>query len=268
MTYTYKIRPLSVALIGAVKGVVTHLTDPLTPLLAPVLVFYLEGGDKHILVDAGISSPGADGLIHGFPVQGGGEEGIRRALGEIGLTPDDIDVLILTHLHFDHCANAGLFRNARIVVNEIEWRTAFNPVPVYRAVYEPDLFLPLEQMNLVLVGDGYQVAPGVQVVHVPGHTLGQQAVVVDTAKGKMVLCGDLAYSYVNIYPGMTEITDLTGKAIQVTPRPDLPFFPPGLHVNLTDWYESMWKVLALAGRRDMLVPGHDGALVGKVLPED
>jgi len=263
----YKIRPLQVASIGAIKGVVTHMIDPLTPLLAPVLVFYLEGGNERILVDAGIAAPGPDGLIHGFPVQGGGEEGIIKALADIGLRPDDIDVVILTHLHFDHCANVKLFKNARIIVNEIEWQSAFNPLPIFRGVYETNLILPLEQMNLILVGDGYEVAEGVQVVHVPGHTLGQQAVVVETEKGKMVICCDLAYSYINIYPETSEFKDLTGNTLKITPRPDLPFIPPGLHVNLTDWFQSMWKVLKIAGSREMLIPGHDGELLGKKLPE-
>jgi N-acyl homoserine lactone hydrolase len=48
------------------------------------------------------------------------------------------------------------------------------------------------------------------------------------------------------------------------PRPDVPFLPPAIFVNLVDWYDSMWKVVARASSRDLIIPGHDPSIVGKV----
>ncbi len=63
----YQIRPLVVAKIGAVKGVATHMVDMMTPVVVPVLAFYLEGGSKKILVDTGVVDGGPEGNFHGFP---------------------------------------------------------------------------------------------------------------------------------------------------------------------------------------------------------
>ena len=56
-----------------------------TFIVAPVLIFYIEGGGKKIVMDAGLEAPGEEGVVHGFPVVGGGgEEGIRAALKSVG----------------------------------------------------------------------------------------------------------------------------------------------------------------------------------------
>lgn len=261
----YRIHPLKVGELTAPVGVLTMLGDMRTFLVAPVLIFYLEGGPRKIVVDAGVPAAGEDGLVHGFPLKGGGEEGVRQALAKVGTTPEEIELLILTHLHFDHCAAAHLFRNARIVVQRREWETAFNPVPTARAVYDEALFRRLEHMDLVLLEGDCEVAPGVRVLLLPGHTLGMQGLAVETTRGTVVLAGDLAYSYYNINPNLSEFTDLAGNKLTLTARPDLPFAPPAIHIDLVAWFDSMWKAVAIASRRDMVIPGHDPALVNTVI---
>jgi N-acyl homoserine lactone hydrolase len=61
---------------------------------------------------------------------------------------------------------------------------------------------------------------------------------------------------------------MMGNRIACTPQPDHAFYPPGIHTDLSDWYDSVWKVLALAGSRERIVPGHEPGLVGKILPEE
>ncbi|WP_018084603.1 N-acyl homoserine lactonase family protein [Desulfurispora thermophila] len=263
----YRIIPLQVAEIMAPLGVVAMFGDMQKLLVAPVFVFYLEGGDKKILVDAGVNAPDSSGTVHGFPIMGGGEQGLRQALAQVGVQPEEVDFLILTHLHFDHCAMLPLFRRARIVVQEKEWRTAHNPVPIARAVYERELFATLERMNLVLVNGDCEIAPGVKVLLLPGHTQGMQGVAVDTGQGRFVLAGDLLYSYYNLDPSLSSFKDLRGNEIAVLPRPDLPFLPPAVHIDLSDWYASCWKAVAQAGGRERVIPGHDPAVAGKVFGE-
>ena len=91
------------------------------------------------------------------------------------------------------------------------------------------------------------VADGIEVILVPGHTKGQQAVVVETAQGKYVLAGDLLYSWINIYPDITEFIDIKGNRIPCTPQLGHAFYPPGIHTDLSDWYDSAWRVLSFAG---------------------
>ena len=248
--YEYRIHPLMVGVMGTLKGAVTHLLDMETPCAGPALVFYLEGGRQKILVDTGV----------------GGPEGVIKALNSIGLKPQDIDTVILTHLHFDHADNVGLFPQARFILQKREWEYAQSPLPIQRSRYKPQTLRELEHLDLVLVGDGYEVEPGVNVILVPGHTKGQQAVVVNTCEGRYVLAGDLLYCRLNIYPGITEFTDITGSRIACTPQPEHAFYPPGIHTDLSDWYDSVWKVLAYAGSRKRIVPGHETELVGTVIP--
>ncbi|MGB9803072.1 N-acyl homoserine lactonase family protein [Desulfofundulus sp.] len=263
----YRIIPLQVAEIMAPLGIVAMFGDMQKMLVAPVFVFYLDGGDKKILVDAGVGSPDSSGIVHGFPVIGGGEQGLRQALSRVGAEPEQIDILILTHLHFDHCAMLPLFRRARIILQEKEWQTAHNPVPVARAVYEHELFTVLERMNLVLVDGDCEIVPGVRTLFLPGHTQGMQGVAVETNRGTYVLAGDLLYSYYNLDPTITSLKDLRGNELTLTPRPDLPFFPPAVHIDLSAWYASCWKAVGVAGGREMVIPGHDPAVVEKTFGE-
>ncbi len=263
----YKIRPLVVAQIGAVKGVATHMVDMMTPVVVPVLAFYIEGGPKKILVDTGVVDGGPENNFHGFPLIDSGPQGMVKALAEIGLTPEDIDIVIITHLHFDHAANISLFPHAQFILQKKEWEYAKAPLPIQKGVYLTDLLSQLESYDLILADDGYEVAEGVKVICVPGHTKGQQAVVVNTSDGNYVIAGDLMYTLLNIYPEKTELIDMFGNQIPCTPQPGHAFYPPGIHTDLTDWYNSAWRVLSIAGTRKHIIPGHEPSLVGKVFPE-
>lgn len=236
--------------MGSIKGVTTHLLDMMTPLVGPALVFLIEGGPERILVDAGV----------------GGPEALIRALAAKELKPEDIDTVIITHLHFDHADNVGLFPQARFILQNKEWEYAKDPLPIQRSLYDPNTIAELETLNLVLVEDGFIVAPGVQVILVPGHTQGQQAVLVDTEMGPYVIAGDLLYCYLNIYPEIAEFTDMMGNMIRCTPQPDHNFYPPGIHTDLTEWYKSVERVLSLAGSRERIIPGHEPQLVEKIFP--
>ncbi|NLV17144.1 MAG: N-acyl homoserine lactonase family protein [Syntrophomonadaceae bacterium] len=237
--------------MSSIKGVTTHLLDMMIPLVGPALVFLIEGGAERILVDAGV----------------GGPEALIRALAAKGLKPKDIDTVIITHLHFDHADNVGLFPHARFILQKKEWEYARSPLPIQRSLYDPNTIAELEMLNLVLVEDGFSVVPGVQVILVPGHTQGQQAVVVNTGAGPYVIAGDLLYSYLNIYPEIAEFTDMLGNKIRCTPQPDHDFYPPGIHTDLTEWYKSVERVLSLAGSRERIIPGHDPQVVGKIFPD-
>ncbi len=260
----YTIKPLKQADITAPLGVTFMLGDMTKFVTAPVFVWLVDG-DKKILIDAGIEEP-QNGFVHGFPVLGGGEKGLTRALNDAGIKPSDIDILILTHLHFDHVACASLFNNARIYVQKKEWKSAFNPPLHYRLTYDAKLFQPLENMDLCLVNGDKKIAEGVELIFLPGHTKGLQGVAVDTINGKYLIAGDHFYTFANLNPPkeQTEIVDSMGNKIQIQPIP-LPFAPLGLHVDLSEWYDSCFKALTVA-ERGKILPGHEPSLVGKTFP--
>ncbi|MGC8716331.1 MAG: N-acyl homoserine lactonase family protein [Thermoplasmata archaeon] len=262
----YVIKPLVQAYITAPLGVSYLMGDMRTFVTTGVYMFYIEGGDSKILLDSGIEEPGSNGMVHGFPVKGGGEKGTKEALSTIGLKPEDIDILILSHLHFDHTATANIFHNAKIYVQKTEWESAFNAPPHMRGTYDMKYILPLEQIDLALVNGDVDIEGNIKLIQLPGHTKGLQGVAVPTKKGLYLISADHFYTYANINPPKEPYTikDLAGNNIQLSPS-SLPFLPPGLHVDLSEWYSSSLKAISLV-KRKMIIPGHDPTLVGKIFP--
>jgi len=145
--------------------------------------YLLRGpGDRLVLVDTGIGpvgSPASDWA----PVPGA----LRDELSAVGVPPDEIDVVVLTHLHGDHIGGAvhkgePAFRNARYVAQqaELEWIQQREPPAIDKIVR--------------VIGDRWQpvagtaeLVPGVRVHHTPGHTPGHQIVEV----GELTITGDL-----------------------------------------------------------------------------
>jgi glyoxylase-like metal-dependent hydrolase (beta-lactamase superfamily II) len=161
---------------------------------------------------------------------------LEEGLAKHGLTPEDIDWLVFTHLHFDHAANAKLMKNATIIVQKIEYDFMNNPHPVFAGLYNPEF---IAGMKLKLVEGDAEVVPGITVHLVPGHTPGAQAVAVDTAAGKAVITG-----FCSIGDVFTEDGVLT----------------PGIHASALDAYDSALKVKNMA---DIVIPQHDPILAEK-----
>ena len=119
--------------------------------------------------------------------------GLFAALADLGLGPGDIDIVINSHLHFDHCGGdtvrtaagtwAPAFPRARYVVQRGEWAQALHPVDRDKPSYRPDRLKPLEEAGrLDLIDGDATVAPGVEAVLVAGHTAFHQGVKV-TSEG-------------------------------------------------------------------------------------
>lgn len=262
----FRLYPLLQAEIMAPVGIAMPMGDMSTFFTAPVYIWYLEGSNKKIVIDAGVESPGPDGLVHGFPILGGGEEGARKALAEVDIKPEDVDILILTHLHFDHSATTSLFKNAKIYVQKKEWETAFNPVPIARPVYDTKLLEIIENMDIAFIDGDYNLIDGVKLILLPGHTEGLQGIQFESDSGTAVLAGDHFYTYFNINPSITEMEDLYGKKVSVSSLPNIPFIPPAININVKAWYESCWKIMRIVSRKDLIIPGHEPSIKGKIIP--
>lgn len=128
----------------------------------------------------------------------------RDLLAAHGVRPEDVDTLILTHLHFDHYANARLFTNAQIVVNRCDWQYLLDPEnrrTTPRCSFPRDTLAWLVDdawERLVLVRGETELLPGIRVVETGGHSPGHQLVTVETGSGLVVIAGDAVYTYANI----------------------------------------------------------------------
>lgn len=129
---------------------------------------------------------------------------LLAALEQRGLTPDDIDGVFLSHLHFDHCHNIDLFRRATVYASRAEWDYAAAPD-------ERDPFVPwmireqLETHDLELLEGEVPLWPGLRCLPVPGHTAGSYALVLEGARqGPVVLAGDAIKYPKEILTGRSE----------------------------------------------------------------
>jgi glyoxylase-like metal-dependent hydrolase (beta-lactamase superfamily II) len=120
-------------------------------------------------------------------------------LEKLGLAPADIDVVINTHLHFDHCGwntrrdgdkIVPTFPRARYVVQRAEWEHALSPNERDRASYVPDFFAPAESQSDFVEGDR-EILPGIRVEVVPGHTQDMQCVRIESEGQQAYFISDL-----------------------------------------------------------------------------
>lgn len=124
------------------------------------------------------------------------------ALRRLGVEPESVETLVLTHLHYDHTGNVDAFPNAEILVprSELEfWSGPEARYPQFAAVVEPaeiDVIVAAQREGRVrlLDGDG-EIAPGVSAICVGGHSPGQTVLVVDAESGPAVVASDAAHYY-------------------------------------------------------------------------
>jgi N-acyl homoserine lactone hydrolase len=183
----------------------------------PVHGFVVTHPGGAVLVDTGVGGP-PDVLSDWRVVN----RTVAEALADFDMTPGDIDLVINTHLHFDHCGQNAVFRNVACWVQRTELARA--------KVESPELYDWFDFMNArfeLLDGDA-EVVPGISVMTTPGHTSGHQSVVVSTGDGRAeVLIGDAAYTSVQ-YAG---------------PADDK--LPAGQAADTVSWRESLARVRAL-----------------------
>jgi len=193
-----------------------------------LMAYYLESDRYKILVDTGGTPPDGKRWQPYSRLEG---ESLDQALAAIGVAPEDIDTVILTHLHWDHASNNHLFPKARFFVQRKEYDYLTAPEPAVKNGFDPDLVM---KTNYEFIDGDCEIVEGVSVVLTPGHSAGMQCVVVETTAGKYVLGGDLITLFVN------------WEAI--------PHIPNGVCYDLDLMVKSMEKVDKLHGT---VLPGHD-----------
>jgi glyoxylase-like metal-dependent hydrolase (beta-lactamase superfamily II) len=157
-------------------------------------------GVRTMLVDAGIGGKENERFHDIYGVDR--RHSLEQALAEAGLSVSDIDIVLATHLHFDHAggfttrdASGRLrpaFPRARYVVRRGEWEDANRPHERNRASYLPDNFIPLADAGVLeLVDDDQTIMPGVRVRRTGGHTMHHQMVWLESRGQHAAYVGDL-----------------------------------------------------------------------------
>jgi glyoxylase-like metal-dependent hydrolase (beta-lactamase superfamily II) len=159
----------------------------------------IESGGRRILVDTGNGDKFSPRLKEIYGIDH--DRCVRDALAELGVEPESIDLVIFTHLHFDHAGGATrrtatgvepVFTRARHLVQRAELDAALHPHARNRASYLAENFEPLVAAGVLEAIEGeVEVAPGVRVLPTPGHSRGHQSVIVDGGDEAAIFCGDV-----------------------------------------------------------------------------
>lgn len=153
----------------------------------PVWMHLIETADARFLVDSGMP-PGFVGRPDAFACEGEEplirplmreEHQVERVLARLGLTPKDVDALVTTHLHFDHAGGQAAFADLPVVLHEAEEALG-------RSGAVPAEWFPEGPVYRPILGD-HELAPGVRLLHTPGHSPGHLSVFVEVAEGPPVL---------------------------------------------------------------------------------
>jgi glyoxylase-like metal-dependent hydrolase (beta-lactamase superfamily II) len=210
-----RINPINTGYIKLDKGAyITAGRGYGEKVAVPTWAFLVTDGNEKILVDTGMSETERANWHHPGSFQ---PETFRidDQLRKLGVGVEEVDAVIFTHLHWDHCSNMKLFKNAKCYVHEKELEFALDPHILYYKSYESKklgLTPPFENVEFETVEGEYDYNSFITLFPTPGHCPGHQSVGVKTSKGPYVIAGDAIFSDENLEPDKQK---------------DLPFTPMG-----------------------------------------
>lgn len=231
--------------------------DPHDELMPMDYFVWLIRDEQHAwLVDTGFNEAGAKAR---------GREFLRcpiESLGLMGLAPEDVNDVILTHLHYDHAGNIDKLPNANFHVQESEMQYATGRHMchgVLRHAYEVNDVIDLVRRvyaDRVRFHIGRSVlAPGLELVLIGGHTQGLQSVRVHTSRGWVVLASDASHYYENMmraspFPIVFNVGEmLTGfdtlRSLAQTPDHIVPGHDPDVRKRYPFWNDAALDIVAL-----------------------
>ncbi|SDM90856.1 Glyoxylase, beta-lactamase superfamily II [Fictibacillus solisalsi] len=170
----------------------------------PILV---QGFGKNILIEAGIGS----GKLSEKQKRNYGvheEASIETSLNELGLTVKDIDVVLMTHMHFDHASGltrkngeefVSVFENAAIHTSDIEWEELKNPNIRSRNTYWEENWKPI-QHQVYTFSETFEPINGIKMVHTGGHSDGHSVIEIQTDEQTVYHLGDIMPTHAHKNP--------------------------------------------------------------------
>lgn len=190
------------AMFGVVPKPIWEKTTPpdeqnrIKLALRPLLVVTAQ---NFILIDTGIGDKYDTKFAERYRIEK--SDSLLDSLTRLGFNPEDITMVILTHLHFDHCGGATrikdgklvpTFPDARYIVQELEWQDAIFPNRRSRASYLAENFLPIREANrLDLINGSWEICPGIELLHTGGHTRGLQLVKIKSTNKTAIFWSDM-----------------------------------------------------------------------------
>ena len=212
-------------------------TDRGKTIQLPFMLCVARRGGEVVVLDAGYLDQDIGGQWGAINYKA-----YRPLFAEIGVKLEDVSLVTISHLHWDHAGATSAFPNAKFVIQRSELEFAAGAMTQTKhaqlGFYAADV-LALVQLNwdgrvLLPEGDVEDLVPGLDVYLTPGHTIGTMTVCLDTKKGRVCYASDAVYTYRNI-------------------EDDIAL---GFGLDLYESVQSFAKIRRLVGD-GILLPGHE-----------
>lgn len=210
--------------------------DPTAPLGIDFSFWVAIRGGRAVVIDTGMAAEKAGRFGHRLLIDP------MEALARLGVRPDAVDTVVMTHLHYDHAGNTRAFPNARFHLQAEEMAFATGPLmehPYLRHAYHAeeiqDFVGYLHAGRLRLHGREAAIADGLSVHWVGGHCAGQEVVRIRTARGWAVLASDALHYGEELTRGV----------------------PYALNASTVEMLAAHARIRELAEAPDLIFPGHD-----------
>ncbi|HEY4280942.1 MAG TPA: MBL fold metallo-hydrolase [Conexibacter sp.] len=219
---------------------------------AQSVLWLIRGARQTIVVDVGSGTPERVHERFGRVFEQSAAQRPRDAVRAAGVDPDEVEVVVQTHLHWDHALSLEdrPFPNARIYLQRSELAYAAAPYPPHAGLYDPVStkgLLPAfasEYPEVVVIDGDHELDEHIRILHMPGHTPGLQALFVHAGSTRYAIAGD----------------NVPWQSSWSGPEPAR-WIPQGIHVSLQDCYRSMSRLADVA---DVVLPSHDECVLGTV----
>lgn len=196
----------------------------------PVYSVLVVHPEAKILFDTGFDLETVQRLLPFEKPEQTEEQTIPGQLKKIGLSVNDIDYVVNSHLHFDHCGANPLFPHATFVVHKEELRNAYVPEPFAKIGYVREHFDIKDAKYELITGD-YELVDGVHLIHTPGHTSGHYSLFVENLKQPVIYTADAIFGEENLEK----------------------LHPMGLHTDPSAMVDSMVRLKKLAQKKKAIM---------------
>jgi glyoxylase-like metal-dependent hydrolase (beta-lactamase superfamily II) len=217
------------------------------PIDMDYFAWIIRNEERTVLVDTGFSRKGGESRNRTFLLD------LPRAYESLGIEPSESPDVVVTHAHYDHTGNLDHFPTSRIILSRSEfefWNGPGSRHTQFQHSVEDDDLAELrraaDEGRVVLFDDTLEIAPGIELIRVGGHTPGQSVVKVDTSEGVVLLASDAIHFYEEY-------------------ERDMPFTFVADLVAMYDAFEYI-KRLEQSGEVTHVVSGHDATTLSRFTP--